>query len=114
MRKILGALLLIGVVFFGSARSGGTEPDWSHLRLGPETMTLGPLSSVENGYAVLLQEVHGKQTQRVHLYRLSDGPRATLDPLSQVLDANDAVFYDVSVGKSGLVAVSAGAIKNRA
>jgi hypothetical protein len=114
MRKILAAaLLLVFVAAFvsaGSARFGATGPDWSHLRLGPETMALGALSSVENGYAVFLQEVEGKQTQRVHLYRLPDGPRATLDPLSQVPDANDAVFYDVSVGKSGLVAVAAGAV----
>ena len=57
-------------------RSGETEPDWNHLRLDPETMILGTLSSVENGYAVFLQEVQGKEdTQRVHLYRLSNRHR---------------------------------------
>jgi hypothetical protein len=39
-----------------SGRSGETEPDWSHLRLDPETMALGTLSSVENGYAVFIHK----------------------------------------------------------
>ena len=92
-------------------RSGETEPDWNHLRLDPETMDLGTISSVENGYAVFLQEVQGTEhTQRVHLYRLSDGRRATLDPLSQVPNAKEVNLNDVSVGKSGLVAVAANAI----
>ena len=74
-------------------------------------MDLGTISSVENGYAVFLQEVQETEhTQRVHLYRLSDGRRATLDPLSQVPNAKEVNLNDVSVGESGLVAVAANAI----
>jgi hypothetical protein len=40
-------------------------------------MALGTLSSVENGYALFLQDVQGTEhRQRIHLYRLSDGRRA--------------------------------------
>lgn len=112
MRRIsAGVLLLIvaAVLVWGvsNGRSGKAEPDWNYLRLASETMELGMLTSVENGYAVFMQDVPAKQnTQRVHLHRLVDGSRATMDPLVHVTEADEIYVRDVSVGKSGVVALA--------
>jgi hypothetical protein len=104
----LVALVLAAWAFRYQRASVGPELNWTSLRLSPTSLTLGPIHSVENGYAIFLEEVESKrETRRIHLYRLSDGQVATINPLDHVQDADEVNAYDVSVGKSGLLAVGA-------
>jgi hypothetical protein len=69
------------------------------------------LDAVENGYA-LFREAADSPRPLVHLIRLKDGRQTTIDPLPQITEADQVIINDVSVGKSGIVAIAANAIKN--
>jgi hypothetical protein len=69
------------------------------------------LAWVENGHAVFREDALGRiATERIHLYRLADGQRGTIEIQRPVPEAIQVDLLDVSVGKSGLVAIAANAV----
>jgi hypothetical protein len=77
--------------------------------------TYGRLLSVQNGYLIFVREVdaNDKQAWVVTVVEPTGRNVVFLDVLNQLEGATDVSIHDVSVGKSGLIAVAAVAVRSR-
>jgi hypothetical protein len=78
------------------------------VNLGVPVSQFGRLLSVENGHCIFLEDpsVKGVLSQKINIVDFTGKLSVSLDPLKQINKAADLSIYDVSIGKSGKMALS--------
>ncbi|NWG13842.1 MAG: hypothetical protein HXY20_09940 [Acidobacteria bacterium] len=104
-RKYHIAILSVGLLAISSVSAQGQTEE--KVIIQPGAIDRCTFLAIDNGYSTYYEELSAEhQAWRIHVLNRSGIPVCSIDPLGQIEGAKDLSVYDVSVGRSGLIAVS--------